>query len=33
MYYIKLVPVPVDLRKLNDAVKNDLVKKMYIMLR
>ena len=25
----KLVPVPVDLGKLNDVVKNDLVKKMY----
>ena len=28
----KLVPVPVDLSKLGDVVKND-VKKMYIMLR
>ena len=26
----KLVPVPVDLGKLNDVVKNDLVKKMYM---
>ena len=33
MYHKKLVPVPVDLRKLNDVVKIDLVKKMYIMLR
>ena len=29
----KLIPVPVDLSKLNDVVKNDLLKKMYIMLR
>ena len=29
----KLVPVPVDLIKLSDVVKNDVVKKMYIMLR
>ena len=29
----KLVPVPVDLSKLSDVVKNDVVKKMYIMLR
>ena len=29
----KLVPVSVDLSKLNDVVKNDVVKKMYIMLR
>ena len=29
----KLVPVPLDLSKLSDAVKNDVVKKMYIMLR
>ena len=29
----KLVPVPVDLSKLGDVVKNDVVKKMYIMLR
>ena len=29
----KLVPVPVDLSKLSDVVKNDAVKKMYIMLR
>ena len=28
-----LVPVPVDLSKLSDAVQNDVVKKMYIMLR
>ena len=26
----KLVPVPVDLGQLNDVVKNDLVKKMYM---
>ena len=29
----KLVPVPIDLSKLSDAVKNDIVKKMYVMLR
>ena len=29
----ELVPVPVGLSKLNDEVKNDVVKKMYIMLR
>ena len=29
----KLVPVPVDLSKLSDVVKNDVFKKMYIMLR
>ena len=29
----KLVPVPVDLSKLRDVVKNDVVKKMYIMIR
>ena len=29
----KLVPAPVDLSKLSDAVKNDAVKKMHIMLR
>ena len=29
----KLVPVPVDLIKLIDVVKNDVVKKVYIMLR
>ena len=29
----KLLPVPVDLSKLSDAVKNDAVKKMYIILR
>ena len=29
----KLVPVPVDLSKLSDVVKNDVVKKMHIMLR
>ena len=29
----KLVPVPVDLSKLSDVVKNDVVKKMQIMLR
>ena len=29
----KLVPVPVDWSKLNDVVKNNAVKKMYIMLR
>ena len=29
----KLVPVPVDLSKLSDVVKDDVVKKMYIMLR
>ena len=29
----KLVPVPVDLSKLRDVVKNDVVKKMHIMLR
>ena len=28
----KLVPVPVDLRKPSDAVKNNVVKKMYIVL-
>ena len=26
----KLVPIPVDLSKFSDAVKNDVVKKMYI---
>ena len=29
----KLVPVPVDLSKLSDVVKNDVVKKVFIMLR
>ena len=29
----ELVPVPVGLSKLNDEIKNDAVKKMYIMLR
>ena len=29
----ELVPVAVDLSKLSDVVKNDVVKKMYIMLR
>ena len=29
----KLVPFPVDLSKLSDVVKNDVVKKRYIMLR
>ena len=29
----KLVPIPVDLSKLRDVVKIDVVKKMYIMLR
>ena len=29
----KLVPATVDLSKLNDVVKNDVVKKMYIILR
>ena len=29
----KLVPVPVDLTKLSHVVKNNVVKKMYIMLR
>ena len=29
----KLVPAPVDLSKLSKIVKNDVVKKMYIMLR
>ena len=29
----KLVPVPVGLSKLSDAVKNDVVKKVYIMLK
>ena len=29
----KLVPVPFDLSKLSDVVRNDVVKKMYIMLR
>ena len=29
----KLVPVPVDLSELSDAVKSDVVKNMYIMLR
>ena len=29
----KLVPAPLDLSKLSDAVKNDIVKKIYIMLR
>ena len=29
----KLVPVSVDLNKLNDVVKNDVAKEMYIMLR
>ena len=28
-----LVPVPVDLSKLSDVVQNDVLKKMYIMLR
>ena len=28
-----LVPVPVDLSKLSDVVQNEVVKKMYIMLR
>ena len=28
-----LVPIPVDLSKLSDVVQNDVVKKMYIMLR
>ena len=28
-----LVPVPVDLSKLSDVVQNDVVKKMYVMLR
>ena len=28
-----LIPVPVDLSKLSDVVQNDVVKKMYIMLR
>ena len=29
----KIVPVLVDLSKLSDVVKNDVVKKMYIVLR
>ena len=29
----KIVPVLADLSKLSDVVKNDVVKKMYIMLR
>ena len=29
----KLLPVPVDLNKLSDVAKNDVVKTMYIMLR
>ena len=29
----KLLPVPLDLSKLSDVVKNDFVKKKYIMLR
>ena len=29
----KLAPVPVDLSKLSDVVKNDVVKQIYIMLR
>ena len=29
----KLVPVPVDLSKLTDVVKNDVVKKTYMMVR
>ena len=29
----KIVPVPVDLNKLSDAVRNDVVKKMYFTLR
>ena len=29
----KLVPVPFDLSKLSDAVKDDIAKKMYVMLR
>ena len=29
----KFIPIPVDLSKLSDVVKNDVVKKMYIMLR
>ena len=33
MYQDELVPVPVDLSKLSDVVKNDVVKKMYLMLR
>ena len=28
--FYKLVPVPVDLSKLSDAVKNDAVKKLYM---
>ena len=28
----KVIPVPVDLSKLSDVLKNDVVKKMYIML-
>ena len=30
LYIDKLVPIPVDLRKLSDVGKNDAVKKMYI---
>ena len=29
----KLLPVPVDLNKLSDVAENDVVKKMYIILR
>ena len=29
----KLVPLPIDLSKVIDVLKNDVVKKMYIMLR
>ena len=29
----KLIPIPVDLSKLSDLIKNIVVKKMYIMLR
>ena len=33
LYIDKLAPSPVDLTKLGSVVKNDVVKKMYIMLR
>ena len=32
-YVYKLIPVPVDLSKLSDVVKNNVVKNMYIILR
>ena len=32
LYVDKLVPVPVDLSKLSDVVKNDIVKKVYVII-